>query len=73
MQSGAPFALIIGHNRTTLSGKVFDIDTPRLLRIVAESCDWTHDESLPLQTYQRYGIHSDNAIRAETLLILRKP
>jgi len=72
MRESALFALIIGHNRTTLDGKHFDIDTPVLLRDVALSCGWSHEDSIPLQTYQRYGSHMANAVQAETLLILRK-
>jgi len=73
MQASAPFALIVGHNRTTLDGKDFDIDTPALLREVALECGWLHEDSIPLQTYQRYGSHMANAVQAETLLIVRKP
>lgn len=73
MRPSAPFALIVGHNRTTLGGKAFDIDTPALLRGVAKECGWQYEESIPLQTYQRYGAHMANAVRAETLLVVRKP
>jgi site-specific DNA-methyltransferase (cytosine-N4-specific) len=73
MQASAPFALIVGHNRTNLDGKDFDIDTPALLREVALECGWLHEDSIPLQTYQRYGSHMANAVQAETLLIVRKP
>ena len=72
VKSGAPFALVVGHNQTTLGGKIFNIDTPELLKEVAVSCGWQHEESIPLQTYQRYGLHSANSVKAETLLILRK-
>lgn len=72
MQASAPFALIVGHNRTTLGGKGFDIDTPALLREVALECGWSHEDSIPLQTYQRYGSHMANAVQAETLLIVKK-
>jgi len=73
MQPSAPFALIVGHNRTTLGGKSFDVDTPALLREIALDCGWKHEDSIPLQTYQRYGSHMANAVQAETLLIVRKP
>jgi len=73
LRHGAPFALVVGHNHTTLGGRRFDIDTPDLLRIIATHCGWEHSESIPLQTYQRYGLHMSNAVRDETLLILRKP
>lgn len=73
MSPSAPFGLIIGHNKTSLSGKEFDIDTPSLLRKIAEETGWKHKESMLLQTYQRYGLHSANAVKAETLLIVEKP
>jgi len=73
MLPSAPFALIIGHNKTILGNKEFDIDTPSLLRIIAEETGWKHKESILLQTYQRYGLHSANAVKAETLLIVEKP
>ncbi len=69
----APFALVVGHNHTILSGQRFNIDTPALLKKIAISCGWGHQESIPLQTYHRYSIHSANAVRTETLLILKKP
>ncbi|MEM7534921.1 MAG: RNA methylase, partial [Chloroflexota bacterium] len=66
----APFALVVGHNRTTLGGKVFDLDTPAYLKEIAEACGWQHIESYPLQTYQRYDIHKTNSVKLETLLVL---
>lgn len=64
------FALVVGHNHTTLGGKRFDIDTPHHLASIAASCGWKIDELIPLQTYRRYGYHVENAVAAETLLIL---
>ncbi len=71
LKSGAPFALIVGHNSTTLGGKRFDINTPDHLAGIASAVGWKVDEYVPLQTYQRYGYHMTNAISAETLLLLR--
>ena len=72
LKQNAPFALVIGHNHTTLGGVRFDINTPKLLGILASKCGWSHEESINLQTYQRYGLNSNNAVKSETLLILRK-
>ena len=72
LKENAPFALVVGHNRTTLGGHHFDINTPLHLQKLAESCGWTHLESIPLQTYQRYDIHSANSVKLETLLILKR-
>lgn len=71
MKPNAPFGLIVGGNHTVLSGHRFDIDTPQHLAEIAEHCGWSHIESIPLQTYQRYGYHQNNAINTETLIILR--
>lgn len=68
---GAPFALIVGHNHTVLGGRRFDIDTPRHLASLAEHSGWSISEITPLQAYQRFGLHASNAVKAETLLILR--
>lgn len=73
LRKKAPFALVVGHNQTTLGGRKFLINTPELLKEIAVNCGWLHEESLPLQTYQRYGLHMNNAVKTETLLILRKP
>lgn len=72
-KSNAPYALIVGHNHTTLGGKKFDINTPELLVDIAKNVGWIHQESMELQTYQRYGIHHKNAVKNETLIIFRKP
>jgi site-specific DNA-methyltransferase (cytosine-N4-specific) len=71
LKQDAPFALIVGHNHTVLGGVRFDIDTPSHLASLARSEGWKVEEKLPLQTYQRYGYHMNNAVKAETLLILR--
>jgi hypothetical protein len=71
LPAGAPYALLIGHNHTTLGGTRFDIDTPAHLAELADAVGWRLDEAVPLQTYQRYGMHAKNAVQAETLLLLR--
>lgn len=71
MKPNAPYALIVGHNKTTLGGKEFFIDTPELLAQLAISVGWKLEEITQLETYKRYGIHSKNAINKESLIILR--
>lgn len=71
MKDGAPFALIVGSNHTVLGGERFDINTPQHLAQIARTCGWTHEETVPLQTYQRYGYHVSNAVNSEGLVILR--
>ena len=70
VRPAAPFALIVGCNRTVLGGHRFDIDTPQHLTRIAATRGWRHAETIPLQTYQRYGYHMNNAIRAEALVVL---
>ena len=72
LDSGSPFALIVGKNHTILGGKRIDLDTPTYLISLAESQGWILDEDLVLQTYQRYEKHSKNAVSAERLLVLKK-
>ena len=67
----APFALIVGSNHTVLGGRRFEIDTPQHLAEIASSCGWTHEETVPLQTYQRWGYHMSNAVNSEALVIVR--
>ena len=68
----APFALIVGHNHSVLGGVRYDIDTPVHLANIASGAGWMVEELIPLQTYHRYGYHMNNAINAETLVILRR-
>ncbi len=72
MKKNAPYALIVGHNKSTLGGKVFRIDTPKMLAEIAVACGWRLEEIIPLETYKRYGINSKNAINNESMIILRK-
>jgi hypothetical protein len=71
LRPGAPYALIVGHNHTVLSGVRRDIDTPAQLACLAQDVGWSLEEAVPLQTYKRYGLHAVNAVEAETLIILR--
>jgi site-specific DNA-methyltransferase (cytosine-N4-specific) len=71
IKDGAPFALIVGRNHTILGGKRFEINTPHHLAALAGCCGWTHEETVPLQTYQRYGYHMSNAVHSEALVIVR--
>lgn len=70
MRKGAPYALVVGGNHTVLGGRRFDIDTPAHLASLAEANGWRTREILPLQTYQRYGYHMNNAVANEAMVIL---
>ena len=71
MKPGAPFGLIVGRNHTVLGGVRYDIDTPSHLASLTDNAGWSVEEILPLQTYQRYGYHMNNAVSSESLIILR--
>ena len=71
LKDAAPLALIVGSNHTVLGGQRFDIDTPHHLAQLAITCGFTHVETVPLQTYQRYGYNVSNAVGTEGLLLLR--
>jgi hypothetical protein len=71
MRDRAPFTLIAGGNHTVLGGKRFDINTPQHLAEIACSSGWSYDELIPLQTYQRYGYHMNNAVKSEAMVIVR--
>ena len=71
MRPHAPFGLLVGHNHTVLGGIRHDINTPSHLINLACGVGWRVDDVLPLQSYQRYGYHMNNAVAAETLIILR--
>jgi len=71
MKPGSKYALLIGTNKTTLGGKEFHIDTPNFLASLAEYAGWSIFELLPFETYKRYGLHSANSIKNETLVVLK--
>ena len=73
MKPGAPFGLIIGHNYTVLDGVRHGINTPEHIASIAQHVGWTLEELFELQTYPRYGYHMNNAVSAETLVLLRAP
>ncbi|MDD5477642.1 MAG: DNA methyltransferase [Candidatus Omnitrophica bacterium] len=66
------FVLIVGHNKTYLGGMKYDINTPVLLKELARESGWIIDFSYPLQTYQRYSIHMENAVSSEDMICLRR-
>lgn len=71
MKPGAKYGLIVGGNHTVLGGQRFDINTPNHLASLAVSRGWKHLETVELQTYKRYGLHSKNASTTEALVILK--
>ncbi|MCI0711941.1 MAG: site-specific DNA-methyltransferase [Chloroflexi bacterium] len=70
LKPNAPYALVVGTNKTTLGGTSYIIDTPRFLVDIALSREFRLDEIIELDTYHRYDIHSTNSIRSESLILL---
>ena len=71
LKVSAPYALVVGVNRTTLGGKRFLINTPQLLIEIAAQTGFELDQLIKLDTYHRYHIHRANSINSEYLIILR--
>lgn len=71
LRPGAPFALVVGPNKTHLGGQTWVVDTPRLLALLAERNGFAVQETLGLDAYQRFDVHQANSIRSETLLLLK--
>jgi site-specific DNA-methyltransferase (cytosine-N4-specific) len=72
LNPGAPFALVVGPNRTRLGGEDIVIDTPHLLSEIGTASGFRLDEVIQLDTFQRFDLHSRNSIRSEWLVILRR-
>jgi site-specific DNA-methyltransferase (cytosine-N4-specific) len=68
----AQAAFIVGHNHTVLGGHRFDIDTPSLIASLMHEAGFKKVERLPLETYQRYGIHYKNAVSKEELILFQR-
>lgn len=66
------FAMVVGPNRTTLSGQTVLIDTPQLLGSVAETVGWKVEEMIALDAYQRFDLHRQNSITTERLVVLKR-
>jgi site-specific DNA-methyltransferase (cytosine-N4-specific) len=73
LSRGAQLAFVVGPNHTTLGGQRFDIDTPAQLAQIAQEIGFRINEDIPLQTYQRYGLHQKNSIHGECLTIMEWP
>ena len=70
LKDGAYYCLVVGYNKTSI-GKPQLIDTPMLLAEEAKMQGFHLKEIIPLETYQRYGLHAKQAITGEALIMLR--
>lgn len=71
-KSGAVFALVVGRNKTILSGEMIVIDTPMLLADIAGMYGWRLKEVVEMNTYHRYDVHKRNSIQSECLVLLER-
>lgn len=63
---------IVGSNRVKLGSEWYNIDTPKILGILAESVGFKNINLVPIQAYSRYEMHSKNSINSEYLLSFEK-
>lgn len=70
---GESAVMIVGHNHTTAGGQRIDIPTPELLGEIAESRGFELRETIGLQTWPRYGLHSANAVPGEDAIVIARP
>ncbi len=73
LRPGAPVALVVGTNRTTLGGTKFEIDTPALLLDTAAHHGYAPVLDRRMDTYPRYDLHQQNSIDAERLIVVEAP
>ena len=71
LKDGAHYCLIVGYNTTRIGGYSL-INTPYFLSKEAEHIGFTVEEIMPLEAYQRYDLHQNNAITSEALIVLTK-
>jgi len=67
---GGTAVLVVGTNKTTSGGVLFEIPTPNFIGHIGETVGWNVRELFPLQTYHRYGLHAENAVHGEALVVL---
>jgi len=70
LKEGAYYCLVVGYNKTSIEEPQL-IDTPALLAEEAKMQGFRLQEIIPLETYQRYGLHAKQSITGEALIILR--
>jgi site-specific DNA-methyltransferase (cytosine-N4-specific) len=69
---GERAVLIVGRNRTGPPEDRQIIDTPQLLTAVAGSAGYSLVVRRPFETWPRYGLHADNAVRGEDAIVLER-
>lgn len=72
LKSEKCFCLIVGHNHTNIGDIRTDINTPELLTHIGIQAGFELIELTELEAYQRYGLHSTNAVQRESLIVFKK-
>lgn len=72
IKPGGYLAFVVGPNRTTLGGEMIHIETPEMLATIGEKVGLKLIDFFELETYSRYNKHSQNSIREERLLVMRR-
>lgn len=70
MSPGEHVVMVVGRNRTGRGGDLIEIPTPELLGELSETRGLTCSETIPLETWARYGMHSRNAVNAEDAVVM---
>jgi site-specific DNA-methyltransferase (cytosine-N4-specific) len=71
VRPGGKVALVVGPSKTTLSGKEYVIDTPRLLTLIGKRYGLRPVLLAEMDTYQRYDLHQKNSIATEMLTVMQ--
>ncbi len=63
--------MVGGGNETTIGGRRIEIDTPGLLAQIAQHVGYSVVNVVPLDAYQRYGLHVANSMKKESIVLVR--
>lgn len=72
LKPGGKAAFVVGDNFTIADGKYISIPTSRFINQIAERSGFDLVETIPMEVQSAYNIYSKNAIKQETITILRK-
>ena len=70
---GSPAFVVVGNNHTIAGGQKTNIDTPNLLRDLAESVGLRTEGKIPMEMLVSRDIFKKNAVSSEEILAFRKP
>jgi site-specific DNA-methyltransferase (cytosine-N4-specific) len=67
-KKGSPNLWVLGPNRIGIGKSWYNINTPELIGEMASQVGFKKIKLDPVQAYNRYGLHSKNAISKESIL-----